>query len=104
MAGDFNTCLRDIDRSPPTHLKDPSRKLLKNLIVKFNITDIWDFKHSNKKGFTFLDKRNDTRSRLDYIFVSKSLVSQNCDCNIIPSFNTKQIDHDLVVAKLSLKA
>ena len=41
LSGDFNCCLRDIDRNPPTHLMDGSRCILKNLLLKNNLIDLW---------------------------------------------------------------
>ena len=100
VGGDFNTCLRDIDREPKTHLKDSSRSKLNNIITNLKLIDTWASKHTNKNGFTYLDKRCNTKSRLDYLFMSEKLLDINYRSNIIQSFNKKQIDHDLVVTKV----
>ena len=70
VAGDVNCCLREQDRSSDSHLKDKSRTVLENVIQKCELKDAWA-SISSDPGFTFEDKRNGTRSRLDYIFVSK---------------------------------
>jgi hypothetical protein len=52
-------------------------------------------------GFTYFDKQNKTRSRLDYIFLPENLASL-VNSTIIPSFNSRIVDHDLVKATLEV--
>ena len=40
IAGDFNCCLQDIDRNPPTHLGDTSRNILESMIDKLHVYDV----------------------------------------------------------------
>ena len=69
LAGDFNTCLRDNDRSSRTHIKDKSREKLKSLLDIFEIDDIWHKYSKQKDHYTWADAT--LQSRLDYFFCSK---------------------------------
>ena len=104
VCGDLNTCLSDKDRLPATHLKDSSRIKLQSIINSLKLTDLWALKNPNVLGFTFLDKQHNTKSRLDYILCSKGLVYDKCKCLIVPSFNKKQVDHDLVKSVLHVNS
>ena len=42
LGGDFNCCLTETDRSPPTHLTDGSRKNFRTLLQKLQLFDIWE--------------------------------------------------------------
>ena len=74
IMGDFNCCLNNTDRTPQTHLKDKSRNTLSKLIQTLNLLDGWEQKHKDQTGFTYVDVPNNTKSRLDYILYSKTLM------------------------------
>lgn len=96
-AGDFNCCLRDEDRSSKTHLKDKSRNSMSILLQELNIIDTWNNEGSR---YTYIDNRTGTKSRLDYILVSKDcdLVIQNTLISLCPFVP----DHSCVVAVLNI--
>jgi len=99
-AGDMNCCLYDRDRSVNTHINDKSRKILHNILQMYNITDLWSMKDNGDVGFTYIDRKNGTKSRLDYILIGKYLKSnvqriRNREISFIP-------DHLAVSANISL--
>ena len=98
IAGDFNCCLLDSDRQPPTHLKDKSRKRLTELIEHNSLLDAKQQSNNLNNGFTFIDKQHGTKSRLDYIFVSQNKYTK-INSKVVESFD--KIDHKLVIAELT---
>ena len=84
LGGDLNTCLRDINRCPQTHLKDTSRIKLNDVITDLNLRDIWASKNK-VQGFTYTDKHHKTRSRLEYWFTTNKVLEMNYNSKIIPS-------------------
>lgn len=72
IGGDMNCCLRVKDRTNVSHLNDRSRGILENILSTNNLKDAWS-SVSNDPGYTFEDKRLNTSSRLDYIFVNQSV-------------------------------
>jgi len=74
-AGDFNTCISTNDCL--NRLRDSKEVLLAEIIVRNNniaeLKNAYRSKHS-KEGFTW--RRGHTYSRLDYIYITKSLTSK----------------------------
>lgn len=97
VAGDINCCLRVQDRSKPTHLRDKSRILLDNIVKRQNLNDAWAA-ITHEPGYTYVDKRHGTLSRLDYIFVSRSIKLGDGDVNI--SVCPCVPDHNAVTLRL----
>ena len=60
VGGDFNTCLRVIDRLPVAAKKECSTGSLKNLLQSCNLMDGWNTKNPSNLGFTYFDKKNVT--------------------------------------------
>jgi len=85
-SGDFNCCLKDQDRSSMTHMRDNSRKCMLSLIQDLELVDTWTCTNTGKNGFTFTDKRTGTKSRLDYILLSKDscFTIQNISISVCP--------------------
>ena len=79
LCGDFNCCLKETDRSPPTHLTDGSRKKFRTLLQLF---DIWEVERNNQTCYTYIDKSRETKSRLDYILVTKPFI-EGSKCKLI---------------------
>jgi len=96
IAGDMNCCLRNQDRSNQSHLGDKSRTTLENVLRNIDVKDTWG-SVTSAPGFTFDDKRSETRSRLDYIFVSKSvcLCAEDVHVSVCPCVP----DHNAVIVK-----
>ena len=101
IAGDFNCCLQDIDRNPPTHLGDTSRNILESMIDKLHVYDVWSKAYNNNPGVTYVDKYHKTLSRLDYIFVTKCFLQSNMCTLKEPCYKT--IDHKLISTVIGVK-
>ena len=98
IAGDFNCCLEDHDRMPRTHLNDKSRITMKNIIESLNICDVWSTLNVGQAGYTYTDKRNGTKSRLDYTLVSKrcSFKMNKCKISVCPLVP----DHSALISEI----
>ena len=99
MCGDMNCCLGDKDRNPPNHKKDLSRTAMTKLIKYINLDDMWSKMNKTDFGFTYNDKYHGTKSRLDYVLVSKEFSltkKQICVMNAIDR------DHKAVVADFDI--
>lgn len=90
VGGDFNAVLDPaLDKSGPETTVNPSSKLLNEFIKELNIIDLWRIQNTTCKEFTFFSNRQKTFSRIDYIFLSPSLVSSNSSISILPSLISK---------------
>ena len=90
IGGDFNCCLNEKDRVPNTHLNDKSRKTFHDFINQIGLKDTWNVINPQKPGYTYIDKRTGTKSRLDYIFTGKHINLtriKNIICPIVPDHN-----------------
>ena len=66
-GGDYNCTLTNSDRISNTQrCNDKSNKTLHSLITNFEFVDTWRKLYQGKEGFTFYDKRSNSKSRLDY--------------------------------------
>ena len=76
IAGDWNEIQHADDRkSRKNRFKNNSN--LKQLKQSLNLIDTWLYKNKNKKQFTWRRKNNSTEaSRIDYILVTKDLISK----------------------------
>ena len=70
IGGDFNCALNQNDRTGPN--RDSSRDVLKNLLRNLKLCDAWFLKH-NVPQYTFHDNSSNSKSRIDYFFLSKTL-------------------------------
>ena len=93
IAGDLNCAIRDMDRVPVTHLADKSRNELRSIISSLNLVDLWVDKCGDEPGFTYFDKKNNSKSRLDYILISKSISLDNVSIEVTSPINQKHGDH-----------
>ncbi len=77
---------------------NPCSKLLNKFITELNLIDLWRIQNTKSKDFTFflIDK---TFSRIDYIFLSPSLISSNSSISILPIL---LFDHSAVLCSVSL--
>ena len=84
IGGDFNCCLREIDRSSGTNTNDTSRNGLINLMRELCLTDIWQKTHPHSPGFTWSSTNTDNTvySRLDYIMLSAGMPFKQCGAEI----------------------
>ncbi len=77
VGGDFNAVINPaLDKSQSDTTGNPSSKLLNKFITELNLIDFRRIENTKAKDFTFflIDK---TFSRIDYIFLSPSLISSN---------------------------
>ena len=96
--GDFNCAMeKRIDRSPSHQNDDLGVIELKQLLLRFDLEDTWRKQNPTSRKFTF--QRNNTKSRIDYIFSSKSLSSKIFDSRIN---NFPFSDHNVVSIKIKL--
>ena len=72
---------------------------LQNLIKTNNLVDSWRFKNPDSGGFTWSNACQKIHSRLDYLFVSKSLCKLIRECNILPNTHS---DYSAVLLKIAL--
>ena len=100
LGGDFNCCLRDIDRNPPTHLTDGSRNNFKNLLQNHNLFDLWNENCIDQTCFTYTDKFRKTESRLDYILVTQTFLEKS-NCTLTEPVNIL-FDHKMLTANFQL--
>ena len=97
IGGDFNLVmdlkLDKVGGKPTTHTK--TAKTLKKYLDFDRLVDAWRNLHPNERTYTwFKHKPNYMAERLDYIFVTKCIMSNVERCDIIPSFCT---DHSMVI-------
>ncbi len=72
-CGDYNCCLLDNDRLPASQTQDNSRKAFKKMAAECGLEDTFIKAGKEIYKYTFYDKKSKTKSRLDYVFVSKRM-------------------------------
>lgn len=73
IGGDFNCAMNDIDRT--TSFTDSRlSSALKKFVADLQLIDIWRFHNETTRNYTFFSNRHKSFSRIDYIFLSQSLV------------------------------
>ncbi len=78
VGGDFNAVINPaLDKSQSDTTANPSSKLLNKFITELNLIDLWRIQNTKSKDFTFFSNRHKTFSRIDYIFLSPSLILSN---------------------------
>ena len=100
LGGDFNCVLNSFDKKggKPFDRKKASVIELQTLIKTNNLIDSWCSKCPNLYGFTWSDASKKIRSRLDYLFVSKSLCKLIQECTILPNTHS---DHSAVLLNIT---
>ena len=97
LGGDFNLVLDEtLDKQGGVNATIDSKKFrieMKAFIEAFVLTDCLRIKNENKKLFTWSSKHLKVKSRLDYIFISESLLNRLIKCEKKTSILT---DHSLV--------
>lgn len=100
-CGDYNCCLYDNDRVPQSHIKDPTRKLMSDMMRLCDLTDIWQVYCSEpNSGFTYYDKKVKCKSRLDYALVSTKCCLSHTEMKLVSPIKG---DHLAVYVKLIYK-
>ncbi len=98
VGGDFNAVINPaLDKSQSDTTANPSSKLLNKFITELNLIDLWRIQNTKAKDFTFFSNRHKTFSRIDYIFLSPSLISSNSSISILPILLS---DHSAMLCSL----
>ncbi len=99
VGGDFNAVINPaLDKSQSDTTVNPSSKLLNKFITELNLIDLWIIQNTKAKD-TFFSNRHKTFSRIDYIFLSPSLISSNSSISILPILLS---DHSAVLCSVPL--
>ena len=96
IGGDFNTVLNEnVDRkNGKLNTHKNIRNKLNEIIICFNLIDIWRVKNPLKRQFTWHSNTKPiTFSRLDYFLVSEILISSIRNSKITPGYNS---DHSII--------
>ncbi len=89
VGGDFNAVINPaLDKSQSDTTANPSSKLLNKFITELNLIDLWRIQNTKAKD-----------SRIDYIFLSPSLISSNSSISILPILLS---DHSAVLCSVPL--
>ena len=102
LVGDFNNVINNsLDRYPPNHVSDPSRKSLHDLMMDLKILDIWREHNPNKVVFSRYRHTSSayTASRIDRYLISEDLRNKVVVCRYSPY---PRSDHDFVEITLDL--
>ena len=83
MGGDFNR-VRDpvLDRQPSTPRPRRSVNILKDMCEGLGLVDIWRLHNPTSREYTFFSPPHGSLSRIDYFFISDSIVSSTLSCSI----------------------
>ena len=92
IGGDFNLCLKEIDKSNPSK-RSKARDKLNNVMDQYDLLDIWRLQHPEIKRYTWRRHKPLVQSRLDYWLVSADMSYNISSCDIKPSIKT---DHSLI--------
>ncbi len=100
VGGDFNAVVNPaLDKSQSDTTANPSSKLLNTFITELSLIDLWRIQNTKSKDFTFFSNRHKTFSRIDYIFLSPSLILSNSSISILPILLS---DHSAVLCSVPL--
>ncbi len=100
VGGDFNAVINPaLDKSQSDTTANPSSKLLNKFITELNLIDLWGIQNTKAKDFTFFSNIHKTFSRIDYIFLSPSLISSNSSISILPILLS---DHSAMLCSVPL--
>ncbi len=97
VGGDFNAIVNlALDKSQSDTTANPSSKLLNKFITELNLIDLWRIQNTKSKNFTYFSNRH---NRIDYIFLSPSLILSNSSISILPILLS---DHSAVLCSVPL--
>ena len=100
MGGDFNICLKDIDKYGGRNYIEShrnSREVLLEHMENFDMVDIWRVLNPEKKQYTWRQRNISVQCRLDYFIISTSLINIISSTEITHGFRS---DHSFVSLEL----
>jgi len=102
IGGDFNCPLTNKDKKggSDNQTKQAVVESINKLMTKFNLKDIWRIKHPDLQRFSWRDKAVKFQSRLDYFLLSKHLIKDTENCQILYFPHS---DHSAVSISLKTK-
>ena len=99
IGGDFNCIDYTLDKLNCFSVPSVDKTSLASLKSDFCLVDIWRKQNLHEIIFTWSNSDRTQASRLDRLFIAKSLVSQVFSCEILPCVLS---DHDILKLDLSL--
>ncbi len=72
LGGDMNCAINNNDRQNNAGNDDYTRPILQNLLSNHELVDAW-YITNKKPHYTFIDPDNGSKSRIDYLFLSKDI-------------------------------
>jgi len=101
VGGDFNIAMNNmLDRWPPRRSGSPN-SVLKCLMDKFDLVDVWREQFPNDRQYTWSNKDCSRQSRIDYWLVSRCLTKNRISVNIS---NTPLTDHKAIYLSIALSS
>jgi hypothetical protein len=102
LLGDFNLTEEAIDRMP-AHLDDPRAiEALRELRHNWDLQDAWRKAYPEGRVFTYRSHANQTKSRLDRIYIAQQTLDLTYDWEITPS--AVPTDHWMAIIKFAPKS
>lgn len=86
LAGDFNCCLSNLDRSSTYRLHlTKVAQTIQLFLRTFGVCDAWCFLNPTSRSYSFFSHVHKTYSRIDYFFLDKNIIPliTKCDYNAI---------------------
>lgn len=102
VCGDFNCVLdNELDVISGGSHNENDVKLFQTMEKELNLTDLWRASHGDTKEYTWSRNTPFTARRLDYMFVSETVLSKSFGCEISSSASS---DHRMVSMKYRLSS
>ena len=102
IGGDFNVALQpSLDCSGGNTTLKESVKFLEDLLIQYDLVDIWRVRNPKTKKFTWHQRKPIIQRRLDYWFISDLLQDDVAKIDIITSIKT---DHSATVLEVDSMA
>uniref|UniRef100_R4GAU6 Reverse transcriptase domain-containing protein n=1 Tax=Anolis carolinensis TaxID=28377 RepID=R4GAU6_ANOCA len=103
LMGDFNGVLNnEIDKNPVKirgsgKNKETISREFKTLKEEYNLIDIWRSQHEKDRDFTFFSARHKSWSRIDMIWISRSLSTKVTKSKILPMLDSDHCPTEIIL-------
>ena len=77
LAGDFNIKLSKLDSDSTNYCCTRASNKLQDILSEFSLEDAWRFKYPATRRYTWRRSNPVQQSRIDHIFTSRSIISNN---------------------------